>query len=117
MNILRVFVRKTSYTPDDEMAFVGMPPMPCFIPDHDEVHVSCVFTWDMDEAEELAYQWESVTNKPVKLGGPAYNSPCEDFTPGLYIRKGIIFTSRGCNNNCPWCGVRKIEGKLRELPI
>lgn len=117
MNILRVFVRKTSYTPDDEMAFVGMPPMPCFIPEHDEVHVSCVFTWDMDEAEELAYQWESVTDKPVKLGGPAYNSPCEGFTPSLYIRKGIIFTSRGCNNNCPWCGVRKIEGKLRELPI
>ena len=43
--------------------------------------------------------------------------PCYDFTPGLYVRDGIIFTSRGCNNNCPWCGVRQIEGKLRELPI
>lgn len=115
--ILRVFVKRTSYTPTDELAFVGLPPFADMIPEHDEVHISVPFTWDMDEAEELAYQWEGVTNKPVKLGGPAYHSPCEGFTPGLYVRKGIIFTSRGCNNNCPWCGVRKIEGKLRELPV
>ena len=117
MRIIRVFVRRTSYTPDDPLAFVGPPPMSCFIPEHDEVHVSCVFTWDMDEAEDLAYQWEGATNKPVRLGGPAYHSRVDGFTPGLYVRKGIIFTSRGCNNNCPWCGVRQIEGKLRELPI
>ena len=117
MRILRVFPKKTSATPDDELVFIGPPPMPYFIPEHDEVHVSCTFTWDMDEAEDLAYQWEGATNKPVKLGGPAYQSPTDDFTPGLYVKKGIIFTSRGCNNNCPWCGVRKIEGKLRELPI
>lgn len=117
MKVLRVFVRRTSYTPTDELAFVGPPPFKELIPKHDEVHVSCIFTWDMDEAEDLAYQWEGATNKPVKLGGPAYHSPCEDFVPGLYVRKGIIFTSRGCNNNCPWCGVREMEGKLRELPI
>lgn len=116
MNIIRVFCRKTSYTPTDDMAFVGPPPG-LFIPEHDEIHISCTFTWDMDYAEELAFQWEGVTNKPVKLGGPAYHSAADDFTPGLYVRKGIIFTSRGCNNNCPWCGVRDIEGKLRELPI
>jgi len=117
MTILRVFVKRTSYTPTDPLAFVGMPPLPFLIPEHDEVHISVPFTWDMDEAEELAFQWEGVTNKPVKLGGPAYHSPVDDFTPGLYVRKGIIFTSRGCNNNCPWCGVRSIEGTLRELPI
>ena len=117
MRILRVFPKRTSYTPDDDLAFVGMPPMADFIPEHDEVHVSCTFTWDMDECEDLAYQWEGVTKKPVRLGGPAYHSPTDDFTPGLYVKKGIIFTSRGCNNNCPWCGVRQIEGKLRELPI
>lgn len=117
MTILRVFVRRTSYTPTDPLAFVGMPPLPFLIPEHDEVHISVPFTWDMDEAEELAFQWEGVTNKPVKIGGPAYHSPAEDFTPGLYVRKGIIFTSRGCNNNCPWCGVRQMEGNLRELPI
>lgn len=117
VRILRVFPTRTSYTPTDELAFCGPPPMAAFIPEHDEVHISCTFTWDMDKAEDLAFQWEGATNKPVKLGGPAYHSPCEDFTPGLYVREGIIFTSRGCNNNCPWCGVRQMEGKLRELPI
>lgn len=117
MTIIRVFVRRTSYTPDDSLAFVGMPPMLAMIPDHDQIHISCPFTWDMDAAEELAYQWEGVTNKPVRIGGPAYHSPALDFTPGLYVRKGIIFTSRGCNNSCPWCGVRAMEGKLRELPV
>lgn len=116
MKVIRVFCQRTSYTPTDEYAFVGSPPG-LFIPEHDEVHISCTFTWDMDLAEDLAFQWEGVTNKPVKLGGPAYCSPAEDFTPGLYVRKGIIFTSRGCNNNCPFCGVGKIEGRLRELPI
>ena len=114
--IIRVFCRQTSYTPTDEFAFVGPPPG-LFIPEHDEVHISVSFTWDKPLAEELAFQWESVTNKPVKLGGPAYHSEAGDFTPGLYVRKGITFTSRGCNNNCPWCGVREIEGTLREIPI
>lgn len=114
--IIRVFCRQTNYTPTDEYAFVGQPPG-LFIPEHDEIHISVSFTWDKPLAEELAFQWESVTNKPVKLGGPAYHSEAGDFTPGLYVRKGITFTSRGCNNNCPWCGVREIEGTLREIPI
>jgi len=113
--IIRVFPRKTSYTPDDEMAFIGMPPL--IIPEHDEIHVSCSFTWDKAYCEELAFQWEGRTNKPVKLGGPAFGSPAEDFVQGLYIKKNIIFTTRGCNNNCPWCCVPKLEGKLKELPI
>ena len=117
MRILRVFPKRTSFTPTDDLTFVGPPPMAEFIPEHDEVHVSCTFSWDMDAAEDLAFQWEGATRAPVKLGGPAYHSPCDDFTPGLYVKRGIIFTSRGCNNNCPWCGVRDIEGKLRELPV
>lgn len=117
MSILRVFTRRTSYTPTDDLAFVGLPPFREMIPEHDEVHISCVFTWDMDEAEELAYRWEGATSKPVKLGGPAYHSQVDGFTPGLYVKKGIFFTSRGCNNDCPWCGVRQMEGKLRELPV
>lgn len=115
--ILRVFVKRTSYTPDDDLVMIGPPPMKELIPEHDEVHISVPFTWDMNEAEELAFQWEVATNKPVKLGGPAYHSPVDGFTPGLYVRKGIVFTSRGCNNDCPWCGVRQMEGKIRELPI
>lgn len=113
--IIRVFPRKTSYTPDDELSFVGMPPL--LIPDHEEIHISCCFTWDKKLCEELAFQWEGRTNKPVKLGGVAFGSPAEDFVQGMYIKKNIIFTTRGCNNNCPWCCVPKTEGKLRELPI
>lgn len=113
--IIRVFPCKTSYTPDDELSFVGMPPL--LIPDHEEIHISCCFTWDKKLCEELAYQWEGRTNKPVKLGGVAFGSPAEDFVQGMYIKKNIIFTTRGCNNNCPWCCVPKTEGKLRELPI
>jgi len=87
------------------------------IPEHTEVHVSCTFTWDKSECDELAFQWESVTNKPVKLGGPAFGSPAEDFQQGMYIKPNIIFTTRGCNNACQWCIVPKIEGRLRELPV
>lgn len=113
--ILRVFPHRNSYTPIDDYVFVGMPQI--IIPDHDEIHISCTFTWDKKLCEDLAYQWEGRTNKPVKLGGVAYNSEAFDFVQGMYIKKNIIFTSRGCNNNCPWCCVPKIEGKLKELPI
>lgn len=114
-NTIRVFPQKTSYTPDDDMAFIGMPPL--LIPEHKEIHISCTFTWDKAYCEELAFQWEGRTNKPVKLGGPAFGSAAEDFIQGMYIKKNIIFTTRGCNNNCPWCCVPKLEGKLKELPV
>lgn len=115
--VIRVFPTKTTYSPDDEYAFFDYPPFSMFIPEHDEVHISCTFTWDKKKAEDLAYQWESATNKPVKLGGPAYGSEAKDFVQGMYMKSNIIFTTRGCNNNCPWCCVSKLEGKLKELPI
>lgn len=110
-----MFPERTSYTPTDDYVFIGMPPI--FIPEHDEVHICCTFTWDRKYAENLAFQWEVRTDKPVKLGGVAFNSPVDDFIQGMYIKSNIIFTTRGCNNNCPWCIVPKQEGKLRELPI
>ena len=113
--IIRVFPDRNSYTPDDPYAFIGMPPF--IIPEHDEIHVCCTFTWDREYCEELAFQWEGRTNKPVKLGGVAFNSPVEGFQQGMYIKKNIIFTTRGCNNNCGFCVVPKNEGKLVELPI
>lgn len=113
--IIRVFPKRTSYTPDDDYVYIGLPDM--FIPEHDEIHISCSFTWDRKYCEELAYQWEGVTNKPVKLGGPAFSSEATDFKQGMYIKKNIIFTTRGCNNNCPWCCVHSLEGNLKELPI
>lgn len=117
MKIIRVFPHRTSYTPNDVYAYVGAPPDRSFLPEHDEVHISCTFTWDKALCESLAFQWEGKTDKPVKLGGPAFESPVDSFVPGMYVAKGITFTTRGCNNNCPWCCVPKREGKLRELPI
>ena len=134
MKIIRVFPRKTSYTPDDDYVFIGEPPG-LFVPDHDEVHISCVFTWDKPFCEYLKFQWEAHTDKPVKIGGPAYINTSwlhqtarraasalrlphtKSFTPGMYVKHGIVFTSRGCNNKCPWCCVKKREGRLIELPI
>ena len=115
--IIRVFPRRTSYTPDDDYVFIGLPPMQEYIPEHEEIHVSCTFTWDKAECEYLAYQWEGVTNKPVKLGGPAFGSEALGFRPGMYMRKNIIFTTRGCNNRCKHCNVWKQEGALRELNV
>lgn len=121
MKILRVFPKRTSYTPEDPLAYctdgVKQVPMLGLFPEFDEVHISCIFTWDKAFCEDLAYQFKGVTDKPVRLGGPAFNSPTEGFVKGLYIKENIIFTSRGCNNNCPWCIVPKIEGKLVELPV
>lgn len=114
--IIRVFASKSKqYTPTDSYAFYTPPPFE--IPEHREVHISCIFSWDKTWAEELAFQWEGRTDKPVKLGGPAFGTPVVGFTPGLYLKPNIIFTSRGCNNNCPWCIVPGLEGKLTELPI
>jgi hypothetical protein len=115
--ILRVFPRRTSHTPDDGLAFIGYPPFRELIPAHDEVHVSCTFTWDIAFCRDIKSAWEDMTDKPVKLGGVALGSSCMDFTPGLYIKPGFTFTSRGCNNNCPFCIVPRVEGTLRELLV
>ena len=117
MRIIRIFPSKNSYTPTDDYAFYGIPPLPMLIPDHHEVHVCCVFSWDKAECEWLAYQWEGRTNKPVKLGGPAFGSAAEDFRQGMYVKSNIIFTTRGCNNQCSWCAVPRLEGRLKELPV
>jgi hypothetical protein len=53
----------------------------------------------------------------VTLGGPAFDDPGDDFEPGLFIKPGIIFTSRGCPHHCPFCLVPKREGNIMELPI
>lgn len=113
--IIRVFPNRTSYTPTDDMVYIGMPDM--LIPDHDEVHISCTFTWDRPRCRELLYHWQGATDKPVKLGGVAFESEVKGFEQGLYIKDNITFTSRGCNNNCKFCMVPRIEGKLVELPI
>lgn len=113
--ILRVFPHKNSYVPSDALVRIGCQTLA--LPQHDEIHISCVFTWDMPFCEYLKKQYEAVTDKPVFLGGPAYASPSGGFIPGLYVKNGITFTSRGCNNNCKFCFVREREGKLVEIEI
>ncbi len=109
MRIIRVFPRRTNLTPRDVYAFVGDPPM--MRPEANEVHVSCTFTWDKPEAERLVNAWQQYY-QTVKLGGPAYGSTLTDFQSGKYIAPGVTFTSRGCNNKCPWCLVPPREGRL-----
>lgn len=112
--ILRVFIRRTSQTPDDDLVAVGEPGL--FLPVADEVHISVVFTWDLTEAKRLALLWRR--HYPVvKIGGPACNDPGDTFAAGKYVKRGITFTSRGCPNNCWYCFVPQREGALRELPI
>lgn len=113
--IARVFPRRTEATPDDDLAFVGPPPL-LTPPEVDEVHVSVTFTYDKAVAEDLAYQW-GVVGVPVKLGGPAYDDPGGEFIPGMYVKPGYVMNSRGCNNNCWFCSVPKREGPIREIPV
>jgi hypothetical protein len=99
-------------TPRDDYAFVGDPPL--LHPDADEIHVSCSFTWDLPKAHHLVDAWRQYY-PIVKQGGMT----CQNgmFIPGMYIRDGVTFTSRGCDNQCPWCLVPQREGKLREIEI
>lgn len=112
--IARVFPSRTSFTPIDDYAFVGDPPIS--IPeDITEVHVSVTFSWDLLEAERLCEAWSRIA--PTSMGGPATGQRGDDFTPGMYVKRGVTFTSRGCPNNCWFCIVPKRDGALRELPI
>ena len=118
MKILRVFPARTSYTPTDEMAFVGDPPLwvteASMRPPADEVHVSVTFTWDKEEGRRLQEAWAQYY-PIVKIGGPAFGSPASEFDVGMYVKLGVTFTSRGCNSRCRWCLVPGREGLLREL--
>ncbi len=114
MNLIRVFPCHTSFTPNDDMVFIGDPPLDR--PPADEVHISCAFTWDKSKADRLQKAW-SQYYPIVKLDGPAYDNKCNGFIPGMYVKKGVVFTSRGCNNQCPWCLAWKREDKLRTLEV
>ena len=115
MPVLRVFPRKTKATPEDDYVLIGDPPL--FIPeDITEIHISVAFTWDLPEAERLADAWARYGQ--VELGGPAFNQPGGEFTPGMYVKDGYVITSRGCPNHCWFCAVPKREyNGLHELEI
>ncbi len=114
MKVIRVFPNRLkkqggSMLPKDNYAFIGDPPMER--PEADEVHVSVTFTWDREDGERLKLAWGQYY-PIVKIGGPAFGSIIDGFMPGKYIKPGVTFTSRGCNNQCPWCLVPESEGKL-----
>jgi hypothetical protein len=84
--------------------------------DVEAIHVSVTFTWDLDRARRLAAAWSALyPDAALLIGGPAFHSPCDTFTPGMYVKAGITYTSRGCDGRCPWCQVRDIEGAHRVI--
>jgi len=113
MKLVRVFPRRTKATPIDALAFSPRPgksfhdAMPGLYPvEADEIHVDCTFTADKPKAEALADEWRHIA--PTKVGGVAYGDPGHGlFTPGMYIKPGYTFTSRGCPRRCWFCGVWK----------
>lgn len=112
--MIRVFPRKTKWTPSDDLSFVGDPPL--FRPDQQPVRISVTFTWDIPEAERLYRAW-SVYYPDVELGGPAFGDMGGEFEPGRFVKEGVTFTSRGCSKDCEWCFASKREGNIRELAI
>lgn len=112
MKIARIFPTKTSMSPLDKDAYFGPPGL--FVSQgYKEVHISVAFTWDVEKANWLKDQWEMIA--PVKVGGPAIEGESNnEFRPGVYLKKGVTITSRGCPNRCRWCFV---NAPLKELEV
>jgi len=116
--MIRVFPRRTKWTPADPDAYVGEMPLyigqlyPRTIP----VKVSATFTWDRKAALRLAKSWR-VHFRDVEVSGPAFNDPGGEFTPEMFVKEGVVVTSQGCPKACSFCLVPKREGHIRELQI
>jgi hypothetical protein len=102
-------------TPTDSDAYIGEPTLFVQKGHYDEIHISVTFTWDREKGEVLASLWGEYGR--IKIGGPAYGDCGDSFTPGMYLKKGVTITSRGCPNSCGFCFVPKREGKIRELDV
>lgn len=112
--IIRVFPRKTKWSPTDDLAFFDEPPL-FALPDL-PVMVSVTFSWDIERGKRLGDSWGK-RSREVWIGGPAFDDPGEEFVPGRFLCKGVTITSRGCRKKCKFCYVPKREGHIRELPI
>jgi hypothetical protein len=113
MKVIRVFPRKTSASPIDENVRFELPNI---FDEADSIRISVTFTDDRSRAENLYRSWRHIS-KDIEIGGPAYDDCGSDFIPGMYVKKGLVFTSRGCPNNCWFCYTPKREGSIRELKI
>ncbi len=105
-------------SPTDPLAFFGPPTLDAMAAEPDAVHISVVFSWDIPKVDDLYYQWQML-GVPVEVGGPAFGDRMSDsFTPGLYLREGMVITSRGCPKDCWFCDVGKCaRGQVIELPV
>lgn len=112
--MIRVFPRRTKWTPNDDLAFVGYPPL--FRLPEQPVRISVAFTWDVPEALRLLLEWRKYYSD-VEIGGPALSTVGEEFIPGRFLKQGVVITSRGCPNRCWFCSVWEREPRLIELPI
>jgi hypothetical protein len=114
--MIRVFPRKTKWTPTDDLAFVGEPPLFRPMDQEKPVLISVTFTWDLPTARRLQQSWLRFY-RDVRIGGPALDDPGDTFVPGRFVKTGVTFTSRGCPKRCPWCFAWRREGPIRLLPI
>ena len=114
--MIRVFTKRTKWTPIDENVFIGDPPFEFMRPPAQNINISVTFTWDIKEGRRLLKEWSKFYSN-VQIGGPAFGDPGDEFIPGRYLKKGITITSRGCPHSCKYCYVPNREGKIRELNI
>lgn len=115
--MIRVFPRKTNFTPTDDLAFFDEPPL--FELPKMDVYISVTFTWDIEKGYRLYRAWKKSNRFPfVDIGGPALDRfPPKEFVSGRFLKKGVTITSRGCPKRCEWCLASKREGPICELPI
>lgn len=114
MKVARVFPTKTSMSPTDKDAYFDAPDI--FTSQYDEAHISVTFTWDIDKGHRLAEEWKSHA-KTVKVGGVAITGESDEpFISGIYLRKGITITSRGCPNNCSFCIIKNPLKEFDDFP-
>jgi hypothetical protein len=114
--MIRVFPRKTKWSPNDALAFFDEPPL--FGVPEMPVMVSVTFTQDKRRGKRLWRAWSKRMHRQVvRLGGPAFDDPGGDFVPGRFLHRSITITSRGCPKKCDFCYVPTREGPIRELPI
>ena len=72
-------------TPDDDLVRIGEPDL-LPVPEVDEVHVSCVFTWHVERAKVIAGAWAArLPGVPVRLGGPAFGDEGGEFVPVTFL--------------------------------
>ena len=89
----------------------------------DKTYLSAIFTWDLPKLIRDANLFKE-RNISVELGGPAVTAMSDyvERNTGIKPHFGMDerfehvrgdfkmeFTSRGCRNNCAWCGVPRLE--------